>query len=145
RNATDVFGVWSAPRGRPPVYGAQRLAGNGLPTGALFVSTAPLVPFGPAVVWDGSQYVVGFQAANGGFQVVRYESNGNREDTPPIEIAPPSVTGLALAATRITPGTVMAWLTSQPSGAQVAADFFTPSGQLPYAQANLSTSFVDRS
>jgi hypothetical protein len=149
-NGTDIVTVWYDPTVNPPVYRIRRFDGNGLALGPITtIEQAPFVPTNPAldIDWDGAQYVAAFEALDGSLQAVRYDGNAVRTDGSPLTLVSPVITGVALAASPFFQGSTIAWMSSLTNGAQVAADFLSPSGTLNFRPSNipLSASQVDRS
>ena len=145
-SGNEIFAVWFE---RPStVYRARLFDMSGNPLGAAFtVEPAfddPATNPRPSVVWDGSNYVVAFQAADQSLQAVRYASSGARIDVTPLFVSG-RVSGLWMSPSAS--GSVLAWLTPAASGAQVGADLLSAFGTSRFGPGHLSLSsgFVDRS
>src|SRR5437763_795179 len=136
-SGNEIFAVWFE---RPStVYRARLFDMSGNPLGAAFtVELAfddPATNPRPSVVWDGSNYVVAFQAADQSLQAVRYASSGARIDVTPLFVSG-RVSGLWMSPSAS--GSVLAWLTPAASGAQVGADLLSAFGTSRFGPGHLS-------
>ena len=148
-DGTDLMAVWYDVTTGDPSYRMRRFDGNGVPIGpTVIVAAAPDDPPAVAIAWDGSEYEVLFRGTDKALRAVRYQSDGTRIDTFPLQLAPPLIGGVAAAGQPEFGEIFAAWLSVLPNGPQVTADFiFNGGGSLRYGPGSLtlSSSIVHRS